>query len=284
MQMMQVAEVNWKGYRIRPNSKYHVYWDLFSLISVMYYSISCPIRLVAFYRQRNLKSSFGLTFIADYLFDIFFIVDVYLRLNVFAYISYEYGRKELVVDQQRMRKHYVTSKRFLVDLFAVLPFDLICLFTGFQSFARISKVARVTQISDIISDLSEHLEESLKITFKQSHSSMLRMFLYTIMMIVWSSAGWNALRPDDKIYQSVYFSLTTLTTVGYGDIAPANFYQTCYVIFVGAFGAVFTAAIIANVSSFFHDANISEANVEHKINCLKVREIRFKITSMTIKF
>ena len=45
--------------------------------------------------------------------------------------------------------------------------------------------------------------------------------------------------------------------------------ETCYCIFVGAAGATFCAAIIANVTSFFHNAEISEDNTEHKLTVVK---------------
>jgi hypothetical protein len=65
------------------------------------------------------------------------------------------------------------------------------------------------------------------------------------------------------------FTFSSCSTVGYGDLTPSNFTETCYALVVGAGGAVFTAAVVANVTSFFHDAELSENNYEHKLNCIK---------------
>ena len=54
-----------------------------------------------------------------------------------------------------------------------------------------------------------------------------------------------------------------------GDLTPINFRETCYALLVGAAGATFSAAIIANVTSFFHDSEISEDNTEHKLTVVK---------------
>ena len=69
----------------------------------------------------------------------------------------------------------------------------------------------------------------------------------------------------------IYFVTTTMTSVGYGDFTPNDFRETCYAIVIGAIGATFTAGIIANVTSFFHDVDISDENIDHKLNCVKVR-------------
>ena len=103
------------------------------------------------------------------------------------------------------------------------------------------------------------------------------MLLQSLLLIVWSSAGWNALRPEGSAIVSVYWAIATLSTVGYGDVTPLGFNETCYALVVGAVGAVFTAAVVDNVTSFFHDAELSENNCEQKLNCIKRFMDRHKI-------
>ena len=69
--------------------------------------------------------------------------------------------------------------------------------------------------------------------------------------------------------------------MGYGDFTPNTSMETLYAVIVGVIGATFAAGIIANVSSFFHDVDVSEDNIEHKVHCAVVRNqhylIRFQV-------
>ena len=273
--MMEKTEAVVKGMRILPTSKIHVYWDIFCLSAITYYSMSCPIRLASFINSGGIKQGFSMSFLLDYVLDFFFFVDVFLRMNVYAYVSYESGRNEVVLDREMMAKNYLGSHWFRVDIISIIPYDLISLATGYYSLYRIPKVVRTLQIPSIVSRLQRNLDECMQITMNETRVSTLKMFLASILIIVWSSAGWNAVRVEETAYESVYWAFTTLTTVGYGDITPLNFLETCYALFVGAIGATFSAAIIANVTSFFHDIDVSEDNVDHKLHCIKVRQLNF---------
>ena len=184
----------------------------------------------------------------------------------------------VVSDSRKIREKYLSSKKFKLDLLAVFPFDLISAGTGsYYAIYRLPKLLRVIQIPWVISNMQRHLDVCLKVKMNETQRSILLMFLYSLLFVVWSSAGWNALRPDESGILSVYWAITTLSTVGYGDLTPEDFTETCYALFVGAIGAVFTAAVVANVTSFFHDAELSENNYEHKLTCIKRFMDRHKI-------
>ena len=116
---------------------------------------------------------------------------------------------------------------------------------------RLSKLIRVLQIPQAISNLQKHLDACLDVKMNKTQRSVLLMLLYSLLLIVWSSAGWNTLRPEGSTIVSVYWAIATLSTVGYGDVTPLGFNETCYALVVGAVGAVFTAAVVDNVTSFF---------------------------------
>ena len=267
--MMEKTEIIFKGFRIQPDSKVHVVWDIVAILAIMYYSISCPVRLASYIGSNSPRSSYDLLFGLDYAIDFLFLADMVLRLRVYAYVSYANGRNEVIMDRKQIQTHYIRSEWFAVDLFATIPWDVVSLGTGYYTLYRLPKVFRIWQISALISRLQKNLDECMQRTMNETQLSSLIMFLYSLLIIVWSSAGWNALRYGESGYHSVYWALTTLTTTGYGDQTPVNFRQTCYALFVGAAGATFSAAIIANVTSFFHDTEISEDSTEHKLNVVK---------------
>jgi len=267
-----------KEFRILPNSRIHLCWDFISIAAILYYSIDSPIRAVSYYRANILDSAYDAHFIMDYCIDLMFIVDMILRLTLYSYSSYANGKTVVVSDSAAIRHRYLLSKQFKIDLVAVLPFDLISAGTdSYHVLFRFSKLIRVIQIPKAISNLQEHLDACLDVKMNETQRSVLLMLLYSLLLVVWSSAGWNALRLEESAIISVYWAITTLSTVGYGDVTPLDFTETCYALVVGAVGAVFTAAVVANVTSFFHDAELSENNYEHKLNCIKRFMDRHKV-------
>ena len=268
--MMKTSGVAVKGYRILPTSRIHVLWDLISIFAIMYYAVSCPVRFAIYFRSGILKAKYDWFFGIDFFLDSLFIFDIYLRIKVYAYISFESGRNEIIFDRDKMTEKYFASRWFQIDRIAVIPYDLLALAFGYPTIFRAPKIIRVSQIPSIIARLQRNLDDCMHVTMNESQVSGVIMFLFSFLIVVWSSAGWNSIRDDESAYESVYWAFTTLTTVGYGDFVPTNFSETCYALIVGALGATCTAAIIANVTSFFHDVDVSEDNIDHKVNCIKV--------------
>jgi hypothetical protein len=270
LNMLGETEVNVKGLRILTNSPIHVYWNMFAIIAIMYEAISCPIRFAINFRSSTLDTAHNWDFWIHYLFDAAFLYDIYLRVNAYAYVSFDNGKNQTIVERGLIWRHYLNSEWFRIDGIASIPYDVFALIFGHHTLFRIPKMIRVMQLPSLVSRLRQKLDDCLAITMQESSASGLMMFLSTILIIVWSSAGWNALRFNESAYKSVYWALTTITTVGYGDFTPENFRETLYAVIVGAAGATFTAGIIANVTSFFHDVDISEDNIDHKVNSVMV--------------
>lgn len=276
--MMREDTIRQREFRVLPNSRIHLCWDVISMAAILYYAIDSPTRIASYHRASVLDSAYDSHFFIDYCIDLMFIVDMILRSTIYSYGSYENGRTVVISDSLAIRRQYLSSEKFKIDLLAVLPLDLISAGTGsYHVLFRLPKLIRVMQIPSVVSDLQKHLDACMDVKMNETQRSVLLMLVYSLLLVVWSSAGWNALRPDESAILSVYWAITTLSTVGYGDLTPGDFTETCYALFVGAVGAVFTAAVVANVTSFFHDAELSENNYEHKLNCIKRFMDRHKI-------
>lgn len=268
--MSKTNIIDKKGFRIFPSSKLHVYWDIFCIFSTMYYSIACPVRLASAYRSSTVQSYFHYGFLFDYFLDTMHLMDMFLRMSVYSFVSYESGKHEIVHDRFLIRHNYFSSKQFKIDILASFPYDIVAFKIGYPTLFRVAKMIRIMQLPRVVSLLRNHLETCMNVLMSEAYLSSSVMFLLTILVIVWSSSGWNAIREDEDTYQSVYWAFTTLTTVGYGDLTPDNLNQTVYALLVGTAGVTFCAGIIANVTSFFHNAEVSEDSIEHKHNCVKV--------------
>lgn len=282
LSMMDDAQVVSKEICIKPHSRIHVYWDLVSIVAILYYAVEFPIRLAHYLRANTMDSSYDPSFAVGYLFDLLFIGDMILRSTLYAYTAYSDGKPVVISDRTEIRRKYTQSSKFKIDIAASVPFDIISPIAGkFHVLFRLPKLIRVIQIPEVLSKLQEDLNICMDAKMNETQKSILLMLIFSFLLIVWGSSGWNALRSDESGLLSVYWTITTLSTVGYGDLTPSNFAETCYALVVGAVGAVFTAAVVADVTSFFHGAELSENNYEHKLKCIKRFMDRHKVSHET---
>lgn len=97
-------------------------------------------------------------------------------------------------------------------------------------------------------------------------------FVYWFSLTVhWLASGWASLRgvPHDvevstTYIQSLYWCVTTLTTVGYGDITPATNPEMLYAIVVEIFGIATYGYIIGNVANIL--VNLDPAKARFREN------------------
>lgn len=121
---------------------------------------------------------------------------------------------------------YVRSVTGLIDLLAILPTYLSVFFAGSQSLMvlrvlRLLRVFRIFKLGHFLAEmrfLGAALRSSLKkITIFLVTVLMLVIILGAIMYLV--ENGENGFH---SIPESIYWAIVTITTVGYGDIAPVT--------------------------------------------------------------
>lgn len=280
--MMAETVITRKEFRILPNSRIHLVWDVFSLAAILFYAIACPIRIATYHRANSLASSYDPLFAIEYCIDALFIVDMLLRLNVYSFSTYENGKSVVVSDRAAIRRRYLTSGKFKIDLVSVLPLDLVSAGTGsYHVLFRLSKLIRVVQIPQVVTDLQGHLEACFNVDMNETQRSVLTALSFYILFVVWSTSWWNALRPGEHPIVSIYFIFTTICTIGFGDVVPLDFNTTCFCILIGAVGAWVNATVVGKVTSLLNDGEQSENNYEHKLNCIKRYMDRHKVPLAT---
>lgn len=99
-------------------------------------------------------------------------------------------------------------------------------------------------------------EEGIKIIFVNSFSIICVVILVLSAMVYWLSV-WDALSYQINgtigsltLIDSVYYTITTITTVGYGDIAPISEYSRILAIVVQTIGLLIISGFAVNVISF----------------------------------
>lgn len=177
----------------------------------------------------SLNSRFGYVFkYAEWIFTVVF--------------SLEYLTRIYVTDD---RKKYIFSFYGLIDLLSLLPTYLSFIFTGTQYLLiiralRLLRVFRILKLGRFVGE-GEQLGRALKasrhkITVFMGTVVMLVILLGTVMYLVEGrDNGFTS------IPLSIYWAIVTLTTVGYGDIAP----QTILGQSIASFVMILGYAIIA---------------------------------------
>lgn len=178
---------------------------------------------------------------------------------------------------------------FVIDLLSVIPFDILLSFGGLNKIARFSrmgkiykvirmtKLVRLLKIAKVRNKLYKNLSEVLKIGVGFERL----MFLFVIFMLLvhviaclwifiaifeptskdnWIYAkGYQDMNNLDLYITSVYFSVTTIVTVGYGDITSVSSVEKAVNVILMLIGVIAFSFATGALSSIITSYDSNEA-------------------------
>nr|XP_019553869.2 potassium voltage-gated channel subfamily H member 2 isoform X4 [Aedes albopictus] len=286
-------------------SPFKAVWDWIILILVMYTAIFTPyvaaflLNEPDFNQRKNRKYADDPIVIIDLIVDVTFVIDILINFRT----TFVNGQDEVVSHPGRIAVHYL-SGWFLIDLVAAIPFDLLLVgsdtdetttLIGLLKTARLLRLVRVARKIDRYSEYGAAVLVLLMATFALI-AHWLACIWYAIgnaeRPFMKNKVGWlDALAEATQEYYyanntgggpsiksryvtALYFTFTSLTSVGFGNVAPNTDAEKIFTICVMLVGSLMYASIFGNVSAIIQ--RLYSGTARYHTQMLRVREfIRF---------
>lgn len=270
------------------------YWSMFMIFLLMYTAIVTPYR-VCFVDEVS-----GTWLGLDIATDVLFAVDI-----CFNFLSaYEENDGTIVTNKWKIAKKYGKSW-FLLDVLGCLPINYIQISGQENSntgdtynrlirllrLPRMYRLLRVFRLMKMLRVFRSNRQIQRLINTLKVNSGVLRLlrFSLTILIIVhisgcfwyflakleefgpdtWVSRySYTSLSNSDLYIVSIYYVVTTLTTVGFGDIAAYTVTERIFAVILMGFGVGFYSYTISNLSTIMENIDIRRSNLQTRLSIL----------------
>ena len=221
-------------------------WDL-SLFGLVVLNLIA----VALESVPTLQSNFGSWFYSFEIFSVIvFTVEYVARVwSAPAKRDHENGETGL-----KARMRYIFSFYGLIDLVAILPFYIQAFFPGLD--LRVLRALRLLRILKL-NHYNSALDDLFGAIIEEKKSFLTTLYIFSVAFVLSSSLIYYAehkVQPEDfrSIPDAMYWSIITLTTVGYGDVSPITVFGKSIAAIKAIFGVVVVALLTGIVANSFN--------------------------------
>ncbi|XWS12371.1 hypothetical protein CRYUN_Cryun37aG0084100 [Craigia yunnanensis] len=246
---------------ISPFNPHYRAWEMWLVVLVIYSAWICPFEFAFLTYKKDAL------FIVDNIVNGFFAVDIILTF----FVAYLDSQSYLLVDDPKKIAIRYISTWFAFDVCSTAPFQSLSLmFTdhGSELGLRLLNMLRLWRLRRV-SSLFARLEKDIRFNYFWTRCTKL---ISVTLFAVHCAGCFNYLIADrypdpsrtwigavypnfkkhsiwDRYVTSIYWSITTLTTTGYGDLHADNPREMLFDIFYMLFNLGLTAYLIGNMTN-----------------------------------
>ena len=223
-------------------------WNVVILILTIFIALELPLRLAYDYNLTNIFVEVTITIVL--------FVDAFINLNSQTW------SKGISIKNNKQIKRHDSRKFFIFDLLAAIPFLLFSrIFPGlillkWLSLLRLFKLIRLNLLID---------KWRNRYVINPSIFRLGIFFFWILLIAHWIACIWIYIARIDNLdtipnyLDSIYWCITTITTVGYGDIRPITDFQKILTMFAMFLGVAVYGYVIGNIASLLSNIDVAKA-------------------------
>lgn len=171
--------------------------------------------------------------------------------------------------EQPYRKYFF-SFYGLIDICAIIPFYISLYTTSID--LRILRVVRILRIIKI-SHYNTALQDLWNAIYDERKSFFSTSYIFLVALLICASLAYyaeNSAQPEafKSIPHAIWWAIITLTTVGYGDVAPVTFFGKIVGIFTALMG-VCTVALLTGIVANSFSSQLSRKKAAFRAEVIK---------------
>jgi len=295
------------GFRMQRESKWVVNpeqcrtlkaWEVFVMAVLCVVAIMAPVQVAVLPSPTEVDA----LLVINCVIDLIFAMDMTLQFFVM------YQHQTNLGIQWEFRQRYIACRYlkswFPLDIISLIPFDFISFVSASDSIsqAKAIKLVRLLRLLKLVRlcrtlRLFRHFELHMSITYGKL--ALFKCFCLLMIIAHWLANLWalslTMVRPDEgerwidgitereretgitdltvdtpwKLYLlSLYFTIYTITSVGYGDIGPKNIVETVISIFMIVISGVSWAILLGQVCGVVAGLGEEEAEFRSMMDSL----------------
>ncbi|XP_071241301.1 voltage-gated delayed rectifier potassium channel KCNH4-like isoform X1 [Salvelinus alpinus] len=249
-------------------------WDWLILLATFYVAVTVPFNVCFVSHQDDIDWDSRSTIASDIAVEMLFILDIILNFRT-TFVSQS---GQVVYDARSIYLHYCGTW-FFIDLIAALPFDLLYAFNiTVTSLVHLLKTVRLLRLLRLLQKLDRYSQYSaVVLTLLMSVFALLAHW----MACVWYVIGRKEIESSDPVtwdigwlqelgkrletpyvnstmggpsmpsayIASLYFTLSSLTSVGFGNVCANTDAEKIFSICIMLMGALMHAVVFGNVTA-----------------------------------